>query len=280
VARDRSDQDRNDLVQDWFRVTALEPGVWCIEEPLHDEQVKSYLIAGGERAVLLDTGMGVGNLKALVRTLTNLPLTVVQSHAHFDHIGSAHQFAGECEILVHPDQAEGLRRGVDPARLRRGFSPEHLSGPLPDGRTVESLRVPGVEPTGFLAGGQSLDLGGRTLETIDAPGHCKGLLALLDRDAGALWSTDAVYAGALYAQMPDSDLDAYRQSMDALAALAPTLRVVYPAHGPTPIDPALLTPMRDAIAAVASGRAPDAVEGDVARHEFDGFSVLTRARAR
>src|SRR5690242_15254091 len=194
----------------------------CIEEPLHVERVKSYLIEGQERAVLLDTGMGVGDLKTLVRSLTDRPVTVVQSHAHFDHIGGAHQFASECDILIHPAQAEALRLGVAPDRIRRGFSPEHLSGPLPTGKSVDDLTIPGVEPTGFLTGGQSLDLGGRTLEAIDAPGHCDGLLVLLDRDAGLLWSTDAVYAGPLYAQMPDSDLDAYRRTLEALAALAPS----------------------------------------------------------
>ncbi|HEU5433347.1 MAG TPA: MBL fold metallo-hydrolase, partial [Thermomicrobiales bacterium] len=280
VASSATGNTGGELTQDWFRVTAFAPGVICIEEPLHEERVKSYLIVGDERAVLLDTGMGVGDLKALVRSLTDRPLTVVQSHAHFDHIGGAHQFAGDCEILIHPEQADDLRRGVAPARIRRGFAPEHLSGPLPAGRTVESMTIPGVEPTGFLTGGETLDLGGRTLETIDAPGHCRGLLALLDRDAGALWSTDAVYAGPLYAQMDDSNLVAYQETMDALAALAPALRAVYPAHGPTPIEPALLRPMRDAIADVAAGRRPDSTEGGVGRHEFDGFAVLVRDEAR
>lgn len=261
-------------------MTELAPGVTCIEEPLHEERVKSYLIVGDERAVLLDTGMGVGDLRALVTALTDRPIVVVQSHAHFDHIGGAHQFAGAGEILIHPDQADALRRGVDPARVRRWFAPEHLSGPLPAGRTVESLRIPGTEPTGLLTGGQTIELGGRTLEAIDAPGHCRGLLALLDRNAGALWSTDAVYAGPLYAQMDDSDLEAYVETLDALAALAPALRVVYPAHGPTPIEPAILRPMRDAVAAVAAGRRPDGIDGGIARHEFDGFAVLVRVGAR
>ncbi|HEU0115913.1 MAG TPA: MBL fold metallo-hydrolase [Thermomicrobiales bacterium] len=280
MAATAAGQSGEALIQDWFRVRRLAPGVTCVEEPRHDQQVKSYVIEGDERAVLLDTGMGVGDLNALVRALTERPVTVVQSHSHFDHIGGAHQFAGACEILVHPEQADALRRGVDPARVRRWFGPEQLYGPLPAGKTEDSLRIPGVEPTGFLTGGQTLDLGDRTLEVIDAPGHCRGLLALLDREAGALWSTDAVYAGPLYAQMDDSDLDVYVQTLDALAALAPALRVVYPAHGPIPIAPSILRPMRDGVAAVAAGRRPEAIDDGIARHQFDGFGVLVRAGAR
>ena len=76
-----------ELVQDWFRVWEDRPGIWVIEEPLHSECVKSNLIVGRDRAVLIDTGMGVGDIRKLVMELTRLPVTVVQSHAHNDHIG-------------------------------------------------------------------------------------------------------------------------------------------------------------------------------------------------
>ncbi|MDP9356082.1 MAG: hypothetical protein M3R02_12520, partial [Chloroflexota bacterium] len=47
----------------------------------------------------------------------------------------------------------------------------------------------------------------------------------------------------------------------------------YPAHNASPMDPALLPLMRDALEAVEEGRAPDAMDGDVLIHRFDGFSV-------
>ena len=80
---------RGDRLEDWFRIVELEPGVTLIEEPWHHEHVKSYLITGTKRAVLLDADMGIGNLRGVVRGLTRLPVTVVLSHAHWDHIGGS-----------------------------------------------------------------------------------------------------------------------------------------------------------------------------------------------
>ena len=265
------------LRQGWFRVTEPEPGVHCIEEPLHTERVKSFLVVGSRRALLIDTGMGVGDLRLVVRELTDLPVTVVQSHAHFDHIGGTHQFAADCEVLAHPAQAGLLREGVGQERLRRAFAPESLLGPLPDGFSLAQFEVPGVEPSGFVGEGDRFDLGGRELEVLEAPGHGVGLLAFLDRERGVLWGTDAAYPGALYAQMDDSDLDAYRATMRRLADLAPTLRTVYPAHGESPMDLALLPRMRDALDEVAAGRRPDLVGDGNAPRQFDGFSVIVAA---
>nr|MDP9472148.1 MBL fold metallo-hydrolase [Chloroflexota bacterium] len=112
-----------DLVQGWFAVSAPEEGVFTIEEPLHEEQVKSYLVVGSERAILIDTGMGVGDIRTLVADLTDRPVTVVNSHVHWDHIGGNGLFA---EILIHPTEADVLRRGVPNERLRPNFTPDRL----------------------------------------------------------------------------------------------------------------------------------------------------------
>jgi glyoxylase-like metal-dependent hydrolase (beta-lactamase superfamily II) len=268
--------ERDELVQGWFRVTRPEAGVVTIEEPLHAERVKSYLIEGERRAVLLDAGMGVGDLAALVTELTTQPVTVVVSHAHWDHVGGCHAFAGRSEILVHPEQAERLAAGVSAERMRR-YVADGLVGPLPAGFDLDHATIPPVTATGQLVGGETLDLGGRVLEVIAAPGHAPGLLVLLDRANGALFSTDAAYAGDLYAQFDDSDLAAYRATLAALAALAPSLRSVYPAHGESPMAPDLLPAMREAIEQVATGRAPEAISDGVARHRFAGFGLLVAA---
>jgi hypothetical protein len=76
----------------WFEVYNVEPGVFAIYEPFQWQEVISYLITGADRALLFDTGNGMGDIKAIVEQLTDKPITVLNSHTHFDHIGGNYQF--------------------------------------------------------------------------------------------------------------------------------------------------------------------------------------------
>jgi glyoxylase-like metal-dependent hydrolase (beta-lactamase superfamily II) len=262
------------LVQGWFDIAETEPGIFRIGEPLHDEDVKSYLVVGSDRAVLIDTGMGIGDLRAVVDALTDRPVAVVNSHAHWDHIGANWRFA---EIAIHRAEAERLPRGVAAERLRPAFADQCLKGPLPAGTDPDTIAIPPSRASTLLDGGEVFDLGGRRLEVIHAPGHSPGGIVLLDRASGVLFSTDVAYPGALYCQNTDANLDDYRRSMRMLADLAPSLRTVYPSHNDSPMAPALLPRMSVALDEIAAGRPADAVTDDVARHLFDGFSVLVPA---
>ena len=255
--------------QPWFAVRIAKAGIFVIEEPLHVEMVKSYLIVGKERAILLDTGMGVGDMRALTDELTDRPVVVVNSHAHWDHIGGNRQFG---EIWIHEGEADALLTGVPKERLRRAFAPSNLTGPLPPGIDPMTISFPPTPATGTMRDGHRFDLGGRTLEVVHGPGHSPGGISLLDAGNGALFSTDVAYAGALYVYDP-AELPVYHTSLSRLADLAPDLEAVYPAHGASPISPALLPRMRDGVATVMAGRPPERTEGDMARYDFDGFAL-------
>lgn len=262
------------LVQGWFSVKEMEPGVFQIGEPLHVEDVNSTLVVGDERAVLIDTGMGIGDIAAVVASLTDRPVSVINSHAHWDHIGGNWRFS---EIAIHAAEADRLPQGVSNNRLSRAFSDEHLRGPLPVGIDVSALTIPPSQASTILHGGERIDLGGRILEVIHAPGHSPGGIVLLDRANGVLLSTDVAYPGPLYAFSDDVDFAVYQRTMTLLAELASTLSVVFPSHNGLSMSPVLLPMMRDALNAIAVGRTPESVEDGIAHHQFSGFSVLSKS---
>ncbi len=86
-AFERIDQD-----QDWFEVYRIADGVFAIYEPGQFEEVISFLITGNEKALLFDTGLGIGDMKRVVEQLTDLEIVVLNSHTHYDHIGGNYQF--------------------------------------------------------------------------------------------------------------------------------------------------------------------------------------------
>ena len=79
----------------WFYTREVAPGVWLIAEPQH---VYTWLVAGSDRAVILDTGMGVAPIRPVAEALTSAPVSVVNTHYHFDHVGGNHEFD---DIAIH-----------------------------------------------------------------------------------------------------------------------------------------------------------------------------------
>jgi len=65
------------------------------------EGVFCYLIEGTEKAMLIDTGYGLADLREAVREITSLPLIIVNTHGHCDHIGGNGYFDVPC--YIHPD---------------------------------------------------------------------------------------------------------------------------------------------------------------------------------
>src|SRR6202034_4907321 len=76
----------------WFEVYKPAPDVFAIYEPHQAEETIGYLIVGKQRALLFDTGMGISDVKKLTAELTKLPIVVLNSHTHDDHVGGNWQF--------------------------------------------------------------------------------------------------------------------------------------------------------------------------------------------
>ena len=94
-------------MEHWFTTEAIDSETTAISEYRHWEQVHSYLLRGQRRALLIDSGLGVGDIGAVVRQLTALPVTVATTHVHWDHIGGHRHF---CDFTVHRAEVDWLAK--------------------------------------------------------------------------------------------------------------------------------------------------------------------------
>ena len=263
---------RIEVHSDWFEVYRIRPDVFAIYEPHQFEEVISYLILGHNRALLLDTGLGVASMKNVVTQLTTLPISVLNSHTHFDHTGGNFEFS---EIL-NEDIAYSRKNAEGQSNIysRDALAPERICGRLPSGVRANSYSIRPWKVTRAVRDGDRIDLGGRELEVIFTPGHTPDSLSLLDRKNGLLFTGDTFYKGPIYLFTPETDFAAYARSIARLAKLTPDLQLLLPSHNVPVVQPEALTRLDEAVKKVKSGEAKFVVTDGRREYSFAGFSLL------
>ena len=177
-----------------FPMVQFKKDTWEIDE---FDCASIFLLVGAEKAMVIDCGMGIGDLRGAIEMITDKPLVVVISHGHVDHTANARQFD---EVWIHPADAaapmpqELARRKWDTERIaarQKGCigAPYtmfnlYLRDPGPD------EKMPVVHD---LYDGQQFDLGGgRIVTAYHCPGHSAGEMVFLDSQSRSLFAGDAL----------------------------------------------------------------------------------------
>jgi glyoxylase-like metal-dependent hydrolase (beta-lactamase superfamily II) len=263
------------VARPWFHVRPVAPGTWLVAEPSH---VNGWLVAGRDRAVLIDTGLGIAPVRPVAEAAAGVPVDAVVTHHHFDHTGGNAEFdtvavhalgvpllaagatpAERASYLAHTRallDAAGAYRALD-QRFFHLLSDDSDPRELPDGFDAPAWVRPGPPPGPdpvALHDGDVLDLGGRTLTVLHTPGHSPDSLCLLDDRDGLLFAGDTVNTGPIYAQAEESDLPAFARSTARLAALERDVSLVCMGHfGRGLAEPRHLREVADAFDRLVSG---------------------------
>lgn len=244
--------DRRD---DWFRVERVTATVSRVDEPLVHELLRANIwhVRGHKRDLVVDAGLGVVSLRDRVPWLFDNDPILVVTHAHLDHVGSAHEF-GDRRMHVTSSISDALAASLRGPQLARLMDqdwnlPELLIDALPESTfKIDDYAITAAPATMTLTEGDVIDLGDRQLQVLHLPGHTPGSVCLFDEADGALFSGDVIYDDVLLDELHESDVVDYLSTMRRLRSLA--VRVVYPGHG----DPFDGHRMREIIDAYISSR--------------------------
>jgi len=222
-----------------FSVSIVSDGVFAIEQKTSMSQAVLYLIVGTEKAALIDTGVKSElNLYNIVAKLTDKPVIVLHTHAHFDHIGNSFRFAN---VYMHEKEVPVAKAHSDKQYLfnicKENINPLVLF--FAKGYAEKIFTFAFNADCKFFNDGDVFDLSGRKLEVIHTPGHTPGSCCFLDRANRLLFSGDSCCNWGVLLQIEYCEpVEVFHRSMCLLQKLESegAFTVNFPGHHAFPAE--------------------------------------------
>jgi Zn-dependent hydrolases, including glyoxylases len=188
-------------------VTQLSDRSYCISE---FNLVNSFLVIGGDKAALIDTCCGLGNIREVAEELTDKPIIVLLTHGHPDHTGGIYHFNTDGTPIYMNDKD----LSVAATQMTNAFRAAYVNsrGPVryPGHQEEMLLTIPETEPDCSFTSipvndGDIIDLGGGVkLEVFATPGHTEGSVCYLDREDRILYSGDTLNRSIILKRQPNN----------------------------------------------------------------------------
>lgn len=209
---------------DYFVIEEIDPTTFAIGEPRYYQGNYTYLIIGDRKAILFDAGTGTRDIVPVVRSLTKLPVTVIPSHLHFDHVGALGRFESTALLDCPALRARARRSRLTLDRYEfLGF--------------VEDLAPPTFRVDEWWPANSSVDLGSRRIRVVPTPGHTPTSVSLYDEQRRQAFVGDFLYPGTLYAFYPGASRSAYLATTRQLLELLDPEARIFTAHMADPPAP-------------------------------------------
>ena len=202
-----------------YETIQMNENSWRIE----DGGVRFFLLTGTEKALLIDSGMNISNVREIAGSITPLPVFLLNTHADRDHIGCNEQFE---TFYMHPLEEPVYRRSGKPGTII----------PVQEGTTI--------------------DLGNRELKILELSGHTPGSIAILDVQHRVLISGDSIQKnGRIFMFGSHRDLESYIQSLARLEQRISEFDEIWPSHADIPLSPEIISMLHDGARAISAGTA-------------------------
>lgn len=213
-----------------FSTKKVGEGIYAITAVM-GEQI--YLVLGEENALIIDTGLGIGSLREVIVSITELPLLVINTHGHPDHGGGNGEFE---EVMLHQKDADIYFEMCRPEYRRNDIEMQlDMTMPKNDKMGLQPLnrRIQFIDFN-------TIDLGERVIDVYEAPGHTKGSICLYDRKTGSLFTGDNISMTDTWLHLIHCEpVEVYCDTLERLIEIEDCVQLL-PGHPPTPIDPVVI----------------------------------------
>ncbi|WP_455463939.1 MBL fold metallo-hydrolase [Candidatus Hodarchaeum mangrovi] len=255
----------------WFEIYEVTTDTYAFLEPFHYEEVISYLIIGKDSAILFDTGMGIANIQAEVERLTNLPVSVINSHSHYDHVGGNSLFK---QIFAFNNvwEIQRLKRGYTIDECRVFMRPENYKN-LPPEFDLNHYQILPSKITQTLDKNEIIDLGKRKIKILHTPGETPGSICLHDLDKNILFTGDIFYPGTLWLHRDENDLSLYTQTMEKLCQMESQLQIICPGHNEVKVETGILCTVLHALNQIFHKKEKFKRNGEIQIFTFKQFDI-------
>jgi energy-coupling factor transporter ATP-binding protein EcfA2 len=165
----------------------IRENLYCIEHIMSFGLVRSFLVIGNDKALLIDTGLGRDDLRSVVEEITDLPIEVIYTHSDGDHVGGAEQFN---KSYMHPIEIEHYKKRFEKAQTMIELNEKDL-----------------------------VSCGEYSFEVIHIPGHTPGSIALFERKHRFIIGGDSLQVGPIFMFGNGRNVDDYLKSLEKVYKL-------------------------------------------------------------
>lgn len=269
-----SEFEKVNVNNNWFEVYKLTNNTYAIYEPYQWQEAISYLLLGSEKALLVDTLQGVGDLKSLIDQLTNLPVIVMNTHSHYDHVSGNYQFE-TIYGLDTPYTAENTK-GHSNADIGGSMTMDTIWKNLPTDFDISTYESKAFEIDKFMSDGEIIDIGGREIQVVFTPGHSPDSVILIDKANRMMFTGDTFYPAPIYVYSDTTNFEDFFMTSQIMFGFKNDVDFLMPGHNETMQPARYLNELRAATMAIINPTTPFQQGNGRRSYDFGDFSIILK----
>lgn len=260
------------------KITRIDDSTYYFTENAFGADVYMYLLIGDEKAMLIDTAYGFTDVPNAIKNITDLPLIVANTHAHFDHVHGNHMYP---EVYVSKKDEQLFQLHTDYEYCKELCIQVAKANNIPS----ELLESSELNLEGVITAYPSVhkefpktmyfELGNRRVDIIETPGHSEGAVSFLDERNGWLFSGDTDCKDGVLLNLDGStSVQAFYQTIIKLQGLVKKgdVKVLYPSHQAIPLEVGVLNDYAEACENILNGNISEE-ELDMGFHQYKEITI-------